>query len=331
MKYISVYADKLKRGRMDLIYPLSNDSPTPKVYSASVAGLGAEDPTTVTFTKDAGFPTSFPEWTDADNNVFVKIPTMYRTIDDIADGQITAFTISTAPISEDSQPYSVFVKPNGDVMPYVCIGKYMSTSNTKLNSVAHDDVLLATGDISTMRTAAAANGNGYLQSDWQFNRLLGDLILVISQKVNFQDGTAGISLYLGIDDFASAQGWWLDGVTIENGVYAICYDPTYYVDSATPNTSHYHALSYSGGTAGDIKKLGYDLNNPFCNLCAESVTNTSYNTYYCDQYTVTTTNRPIYTRIGYNAAAAGIWMQLIAAFNSVKTSRLCYRPLSLTI
>lgn len=314
---------------MDLIYPLSNEEPTPTLEYASVDGLGNEDPTTVTFTKSAGFPTSFEEWTDADGNVFVKIPTMYRKVYSVGLGpQITAFTISTAPIDETSQPYSVFVKPNGDVMPYVCIGKYTSSDYTKLIST---DTTSLTMNIAMARTAATANGTGYQVYDWQFQKLFVDLALVISQKVDFNDGT-GVSNYIGV--YRLDEATHIDGAAHSAGTdWLFCYDPSKYTNEPTSETDGYAAASYqSSSSVGEVSKLGYDSSNPFFNFPSETVTNSSFNTYYCDICGAANLSRPIVAFVGGQAANMGLFCTFASyQWASLQHARLCYRPLSLTI
>lgn len=284
-------------------------------YSASVSGLGASNPASVTFTKDTHFPTSFDEWTDANNNVFIKIPTMYRTITATSNGQITGFTVSTAPINANSQPYSVFVGPNNNILPYVCIGVNLTTS----------------GAIANKRAAAVALGTGYQLYDWQFQKLFTDLCLVISQNVNFNDGSTTISSYLGVTGIAYTN--WVDGVAGINGEWVIAYDPADYVNEPTANTSGYISVGYARPTSnGEVKKLGYDSNNPFFNYPNETEVNADFNTYYCDGYFYAAdSSKPVSTNIGQDNNGMGLW-RTVSSTNWAPTTayygRLCYRPIS---
>lgn len=300
-------------------------------YKASVRGLGAQDPTTVIFTKDDGFPTSFEEWTDENSNVFVKIPTMYRTIDNITDGQITAFTISTRPINSNSQPYNVFVKPNGEVMPYVCIGKYCGSNNTKLES---KELTNTTMEQSVGRTSARANGVGYQLYDWQFHKLFTDIALIVGQNVNFQDGTSTIDNYLGVDNLSTFNC--IDGFAIiysSEYYWCACANPELYTDTPDINSEGYVCLSYAipGSTIAEIKKLGYDSAIPFANFPTEVVNNSTMDTYYCDRF-MKSANYTLYrSAIGAAYSYAGLFALIVNLNATNACARLCYRPLSETI
>ena len=324
MKFISLNVDPTKDMVMSLV---GNNSVV--AARASVSGLGAEDPSTVTFTIDEDFPTSFEEWTDADNNVFVKIPTMYRTIDNVTDGQITAFTISTAPLNSRSQPYSVFVTPDGYVLPYVCIGKYLASDDTKLNSVDATSINISP---ATARTAAQANGDGYQLYDWQFHKLFIDLGLVISQKVNFQDGTAAIDSYIGIEGLTKFI--FVDGISGGHHLpWLICYDPSKYIDDPTASSVGYtECLSTDdNSSSSEISKLGYDAENPFANLPVATVVNSDDNTYYCDIIQTQNNYNTFQSSVGYKNKGAGWFnVRINAHFLTTLSQRLCCRPLAPT-
>ena len=325
LNLLSAEIESLNKRVYDLEHP---------IRKASVIGLGSEDVTNVLFSKDVDFPNSFEEWTDSNSNVFIKIPTMYRTIDAIDDGQITAFTVSTAPISEDSQPYSVFVKPNGEVMPYVCIGKYTSGDDTKLVSKPRMSPLAMKPSVA--REAAIVNGAGYMQFDWQFYKLLADLMLLISQKVNFQDGSSEITDYLGISDMNANM--FVDGVApfveTEGMGWAVCSDPSKYVNQPNATSDGYVVASFDPpSSANNISKIGYDVSIPFFNFPTSTVTDASYSTYYCCGYNgQVTTSRQIIFAVGAQSNINGIWAvapRLTWTFSTY--ARLCYRPLHLSV
>lgn len=306
-------------------------SKAPAGFTASVTGLGNSSPTSQVYTRDSGFPTSFADWTDSNNNVFVKIPTMYRKIDTISNGQITAFTMATAKLDNDYKPYSVFVKPNGDIMPYVCIGKYLSTNKSKMNSVANSGTInLKANTISGWRTSARANGTGYQQYDWQFEKLFQDLALVISQNVNFNAGVQ-ITDYLGI--YQLTTDCWSDGVAGSNGAWIVATDESKYVNTPTTSTDGYTAISYARPTtSNEIMALGYDSNVEFFNYPKSVTSNSQYNTYYCDQFVYASGSYPVNTMVGYNNATNGLWYcRCSVGWNDETRGRLCYRPLNETI
>lgn len=295
--------------------------------TASVVGLGNSSPTSVVITRDAAFPTTFDEWEDSEGNVFIKIPTMYRTIDAISsDNQITAFTISTTPLDASSEPYSVFKKPNGTVMQYVYIGKYLAaTSDSKMTS---KNTSSSKYNIATARTHAKNNGTGYQQFDWQFHKLFTDLALVISGTVNFNSGS-GVSSYLGVTGLD--KDIWIDGVvgtgSTSTSYWRVCSDPTKYVNQPSASTTGYSSTSYAQPTTRNalIRRLGYDSTKPFFNFPTYT-SGSSYTTYYCDEYYASSGLYPLYSRIGTSSAAAGLWCISVTTGTSYY-ARLCYRPL----
>ena len=294
---------------------------------ASVAGLGNSSPTTATFTRDTTFPTSFDEWTDSHGNIFVKIPTMYRKIDAVLSGQITAFSIATAKLDNDYEPYPVFVDVNDNnrVLDYVYIGKYCYNSTTAAGSSASGTSTLAIG---TARSLAQAVGTGYQQYDVHFQKLFQDLALVISQTVNFNTGTA-IANYMGIYNLDGSI--WVDGIAANSNTWVASNDPSKYVDSATSSTDGYYALGYAQPTTSswEIRALGYDTSHPFINYPKTVIENSSYTTYYCDSYFYSSGSHPVFSNVGNSNADSGLWC-LAASFAWTGTSRarLCYRPIS---
>ena len=291
----------------------------------TVTGLGNEDPTTVTFTEsDATFDWTFPEVTDANNNVFIKIPTMYRKVETVVDGQITSFSISDQQADNTYEPYPCFVDGNS-VLPYVLIGKYCCSSTSVANSV---NATYASQTLATGRTNARALGTGYQLYDWQLQKLFVDLALMKSQKVNFQDGSTTISEYLGIAQLD--QICWVDGICQNTDTWYACNDPTKYASNPSSSQDGYSSLSYGAPTASnEIKALGYDSNNPFVNFPSAVVSNSSMNTYYCDKYYYSSGSHPVLSYVGHAAAYCGLWT--CDAHRDLSASygvRLCYRPIS---
>ena len=300
--------------------------PQPIRAKASVSGLGNSDPSSQVYTKDLNFPSSFEEWTDGEGNVFIKIPTMYRKIDATSNGQITAFTMATYQDTNDYKPYSVFVAPNGDILPYVCIGKYCSRNSVKLNSVSTGTLVdIAIGNA---RTAAQANGTGYQQYDWQFHILYRDLCLLNAQKVFFPDYN-GLSSYLGVDNIDAIVH--VDGVSCNGTTYRVATDPANYVNQATSSTTGYRAIGYSIPSSGStIQVVGYDANCPFFSFPKTLGSYDAYH-YYCNSMLRSSGNHPLQCWIGTGGRPYGIWycMAYYDWSGSYK-ARLCYRPISET-
>lgn len=248
-----------------------------------VTGQGSQSPSNVHWTIDSEFSFDFEQVT-VDGNVFIKIPTMYRKVDTVVDGQITGFTIADAQIDSSYQPYSVFVKEDGvTVMPYVLIGKYCSSSavGSNLNSVARKSPV--TRAIGEARTYARAVGTGYQQFDWQFQKLWQDLICAKIQTININSGGRIEVDQLGI--VWNKSGTWTDGLAclVNDSNWVFSYKPSQYVDSPSADTIGYQSAGYAFPTTSvvEISKLGYDSNNPFFNQPTATTSNISYNTYYC--------------------------------------------------
>ena len=299
----------------------------PRGATASVTGLGNQSPTSQVYTRDPDFPTSFEDVTFG-GDVFVKIPTMYRKVLDVTDGQITAFEMATAKLDNSYEPYPVFVAPDNSILPYVLLGKYLSKSTTAMNSVA--DGSPASLTIGKARTFATARGTGYQQYDVHFQKLFVDLCLLVSQKVDFNSGQI-ISNYLGVDNLDVY--FWVDGIaTTMSGYWAVANNPANYINHPDISTTGYTRLSYRvpSGSDGFIKKLGYDPNNGFINYPSD-ITGTSSYQYYCDKMVKETgASSPVSCSIGYANAVRGLWYTDTYADWSMnsKSARLCYRPVS---
>ena len=308
----------------DVVADVAIASVAPLGYTASVSGLGNEDPSTVVFTRDEDFPTSFEEVT-MDGDTFIKIPTMYRKVDTVTDGQITAFTMATAQIDGTYEPYPCFVAPDNSILPYVLIGKYCYSSTSAASSTTSGS---ATVKIDVARSLAQARGTGYQQYDWQIQKLFVDLCLLISQTVNFNSGQ-GVQNYLGVYDLAVYP--WVDGWAGTGSQWVIAKDPANYVNQPTASTTGYTALSYAEPTTSsqEVMKLGYDANNAFANFPAAVTSNSNWNTYYCDGYYYNSGSRPVRSSVGGAVANFGLWFcSATLDWTIAYFARLCYRPLS---
>ena len=291
--------------------------------TATVAGLGNSDPSTVTFTRDSGFPTSFDTWTDEKYNIFVKIPTMYRKVLAVSDGQITSFAVATTKVDNDYEVYPVFQNGN-TILPYVCIGVYCSNDYYHATSYTSAPAWCR---IESSRANAQAVGTGYQQYDVHFQKLFQDLALVISQNVNFNDGT-GVESYLGIQDLQHQV--WIDGIAVTDGVWLVCYDPSKYVNEPTASTDGYYQLSYAEPTtSGEIQALGYDTSHKFINYPKTITSNSSYNTYYCDDFQYDSGTHPVDSLVGDKQTKSGLLRcDLSRSWTVTSFTRLCYRPIS---
>ena len=298
----------------------------PSVAILTVSGLGNSDPTTVTFTEEGIFDWNFTEET-INGNVFIKIPTMYRKINTITNNRIASFSLSNTKVDNDYQPYPCFLDGDGTtVLPYVLIGKYCSSSTSVMNSV---NASVAPQTLENGRTNARALGTGYQLYDWQIQKLFVDLAMMKAKTVNFQDGSARISEYLGISQINSSV--WIDGIYHDSTVWYAALNPSNYVSNPSGVPTGYSALSYSTPISndGEVTALGYDSNNPFVNYPSATALNSSFNTYYCDEYAYSSGNCPVRSCVGAALANFGLWLCDVSnAWSDSYSVRLCYKPIS---
>lgn len=336
---------------------------------ADVINLGTRSPQNVIIRLKEDFPRVFEEVNDEYGNIFIKIPTLYRKItkydySQLAKGSIRDFKISTTQVDETYQPYSVFVGSQGEILPYVYIGKYVTgdlyEANGLMTSKPRDtEEVPALASIEAMRLAATANGAGYQQFDWQFQKLFVDLALVLNNRgVNFQNGASEITQCLGVCDLNYPV--WVDGVRgmanneTELLSWSVATSPSKYANYTDSTNSYFHIDAYDrpdwnsnwlnpdGYMTAEITALGYDADIPFFNYPAKvdgsAIVTANYNTYYCDEYFSHDYNshglispavgHPVFCEIGKKNKKMGLWLTDVAYRESKETvnGRLCYRP-----
>ena len=338
---------------------------------ADVINLGTRSPQNVSIRIKEDFPRVFEEVNDEYGNIFIKIPTLYRKVtkydySQLSGGSIRDFKISTTKVDETYEPYSVFVDADNNILPYVYIGKYASGDlyaadglmTSKPRDTGEEPAL---AEIDVMRSAARANGPGYQQFDWQFQKLFVDLALILNNRgVNFQNGASEITECLGVCDLNYPV--WVDGVRgmadSDSSLltWRIATTPTHYADY-TDNDWYKDIDAYQrpawnsnwlnpdGFMTAEITALGYDEDYPFFNYPAKvdgsaSIT-AKYNTYYCDEYFAhdyddesrlihPAIGHPVFCEIGKKNKKMGLWLTDVA-YRETKESvnaRLCYRPTS---
>lgn len=293
---------------------------------ATVSGLGSSSPSSVTFNVDADFDFNFEEVTDSLDNIFIKIPTLYRKVNTISsDSQITSYTISTVKIDSSYLPYPCFVKEDGvSVMPYILIGKYMSSSTSTCNSVNATYVIQT---LATARPLARALGTGYQLYDWMFRDLFQDLVCCYLRTVNTNNG-AGFSSILGIEH--QQNSFWCDGVSQRDRTWLFSYKPSMYVNEPTTSTSGYNTVNYtspSNTSTNNITVLGYDANHPFFNY-PKTASGTTYTSYYCDAFRYAAGSHPVDCVVGSANAYFGVFHCYVHLWwTDTLGVRLCYRPI----
>ena len=292
-------------------------------WKCTVANLGSENPTSVTFTHEGTMPT-FEEIT-FNSDIFIKIPTMYRKVNTVVDNQITSYTISNNKTDDEYKPYPCFLKEDGiTIMPYILIGKYFSSSSTTCNSIQ----TYATSNYSENgRANAVAKGAGYQLYDWMMHKLWQDLITCKMNNININSGTGIDTDSLGL--YWSSYEAYIDGISHFPAFVAFSYKPTAYIDNPRWNSPNYNSDIYAiSQNSGVIKNLGYNSDHPFVNY-PTSAEKSSENIYYCDVYTSSTDTSPIISTIGGKSKNYGAFFVNAASGWRVKHYiRLCYRPIN---
>ena len=290
-----------------------------------INGLGNATPTNVTFSKSTNFPTEAQAWEEVTigSDKFAKFTTWYRK--SIYEGsELKGIIMSNVQEDESFVPYDCFLDESGNVLPYILIGRYCMSSTETANSV---DASRATMTIGAGRTLARAKGTGYQLMDVAMQIFWRDLALAISQNVNFNNG-AGVASYLGLARMTEG-GWWVDGLAHVDNKYLYSNKPSKYTDQPTSATDGYDELGYDMPTesGGCISKLGYDAEHPTVNLPSATVSNGSYNTYYCDGLWYASGNRPCYVAVGGAGAYSGLfYLDGSGGWSGAYGVRLAYKP-----
>lgn len=131
----------------------------------------------------------FVEWTDADGNVFIKIPKFYIRKTDIAG--FKSWQICKQRMPGSYLPWCFVNFTTGEELDYVYVGKYVaSESGGKLKSLANQYPLI-NKNIVEFRAYAQANGAGYQQLDIHIMDMLQVLFTVEFATLNSQAIMAG--------------------------------------------------------------------------------------------------------------------------------------------
>lgn len=304
-------------------------------WKASVSNLGAQNPNAVVFNTPAD---SVPKpWSEVEFNgdVFIKFPKMYKKIVTVTDNQITAFEIANAKLDDDYKLYPCFIDESGNELDYILVGKYMSKSKDTCNSVDSGSVV-SYQTLSIARTKARARGTGYQLMDWRIHRLWQDIIICAMKTVNTNSGSGITTDVIGFE-WGSNSSQCIDGINRNNKTWLYSNTPSKYIDKPTADSEGWASISeYTVPTAtdyGEIKKLGYDSAQPFFNYPSAIVTNSLYNSYFCDAcYFPSNSSDSPFTSVGQKYSLVGVFYfyggegtTLIAGTTGV---RLCYRPIS---
>ena len=295
--------------------------------SCTIANLGSQNPSNVTFTKTANFPTESQCWEEVviGNDHFAKFTPWYRKSVYNENNELIGMIISNQQEDADFVPYECFLDESGNLLPYILIGRYCCSNTSTADSI---DSSMATMTPSAGRALCQAKGAGYQMYDGAMHIFWRDLALACSETVNFNDGT-GVTSYLGLARMTQ-QYWYIDGLAHDSGTYLYSNKPSKYVDQPTSSTDGYSALSYTMPTNGNycVKALGYDANHPTINLPSANTGATSYTVYYCDIMFYASGNHPCIINVGGAFASNGLF-SLDGAYDwsSAGGVRLCYKPI----
>lgn len=268
--------------------------------------------------------------TDSYGNKFVQMPEMYFRVTYDSSYRITAVAVSASPQSSGTwykvDPFcygrygtSMASRQNESGTSLTCAysipGKVRTTGYTR----------------SGFRTYSSNNGSNYHQLDLYHHSVMLFLWWIEWATKNSQNvmtgvisgsGTTGGSTYMqtgGTDAITTPSGYELtrrqmrwhyiedfvgNYVNFIDGIYAYRYGSSYYhyVTSdpslfkyCESSTSYLRKLAYSCPPSSYtcIAAYGWDPNNPFLCMPRTTVSNSSYNTYFCDYYRYSSTTYPV--------------------------------------
>lgn len=271
---------------------------------------------------DSDFDNVFP-WNEAEivedaAGKFLKMPDMYFRVGVDNESRITDVAVSAMP-SGSGDWYEV---PS---FMYGCYLGYIE-SNKLRSKTGYTPAYNRTR--AQFRTAAAANGDGYCQEDLYHATVMMFLWWIEFANKNSQavmkgreygTGTAGGSSrrntggtdgvetpsgfetvygqmrWHGIEDWVGNMWRFRDGICMPDwgGDYYVTDDPTKFADT----TANMVTLSYKAPTNKSwnncISAYGWDADHPFMCMPCETVNNSSYNTYFCDQIYLNGSSYPV--------------------------------------
>lgn len=307
-------------------------------WYARVSNLGTINPSDIIFEKSDNFPITWEEIT-FNNDVFIKIPKVYRKVDSYKNDQITGYTISNAKLDGNYALYPCFMDETNNELDYILIGKYLCSSTTECKSVANEPFVLYNNK-ATARENASKKGNGYQLMDWRIQRLWQDLLLCSYGSVNieiqtiFEDGSRSFDDKMGINWnlLSGVTYYWqlIDGVCHQDTYYLYSNEPSKYGE-ASAATEGYDICNIQAPQVSSyslISRLCYDKRQPFFNYPSSIYSNYyKYDRYYCASYI-------------YNGGSGGMAFSPASVFQSPFNCRLsnstnepnyavrlCYRPI----
>lgn len=352
-----------------------------KIYG--VDKVGSSSPTALTRTDDAvglnytvgnseiksDFDRCYPwsdmqEVTDAEGNVFIKIPKFYCKITKNSDGTYK-HQISGVRYEGFS---TLFVDALGNELDYILVGKYEgSGSSTKVFSKSGQTVLVSI-TIDNFRKGCVANGAGYQQYDFLIDLIIKELWLIEMKTTNSQavmqgytasgnsaaiitGHTDGIKTpsgsgnsshdstcttcntdgehamkYRGIENLWGNTYTWCDGISFSSEKVYVCTDPKSYAAGKTASPYVYHGNRATG--SGSISKIEPLDRNPL--ILYDTQHSGTATTYYCD-YAYASGSVLAVGGAWRSGAGAGLWgwdgSYTPSSAYPALGGRLCYKPL----
>lgn len=335
------------------------------MYASAVALTRTDDAVGKTFAINSSsgaissdFNDLFP-WNEAtvetiNGNKFIHMPDMWFRV-----GKDTSNRITDVAVSKQQGATGNWFKV--DSFYYSCYGG--SLSNRKLASVS-GVARLHTETRAIFRNYAAANGSGYFQEDlyhrtvmlflWWIEWATKDSSSIMTGRIRDSGTSGGKSAcntggtdsvstpsghntstaqmrYHYIEDFVGNYFEFVDGsvgTSSSGGVQYVTADPAYFGDtSANHNSLAFNSPTTSGSC---LAAMGWDDNNPFLCLPKETVSNNSYNTYFCD-YAATSNRTVLYCGaywsdfVAYTGVSNFDRTDISTSFN-IAGGRLLYKP-----
>lgn len=356
---------------------LSSSFLTPKMAIYGVDGVGQSDPTLVrtdaalglTYSVGASEITSdfdhcYPwsdieEFTDAYDNVFVKIPKFYT--------KITASGNGTYKHQISGCKYegfkTLFVDGKGNELDYILVGKYegsYNSTNSRMMSKSGQTVKVNI-TLPDYRTACKAVGDGYQQYDFLIDAIIKELFMIEFATTNSQSIMMGYTnssnaaalntghtdnvstssgseisntdgkhacKYRGIENPFGNVWKWCDGINFNNEKIYVCENPSEYAPDKY--TSPYIYMGDRVMKNGHAKTITPFVKNPL--LGYTTAVGGSNSTYYCDYYYQSTAGTVLVCGGTWSDDSyAGLWYWLGGTVSSDARAsfggRLCYKPL----
>ncbi|MCR5112725.1 MAG: hypothetical protein K6A63_02180 [Acholeplasmatales bacterium] len=282
------------------------DSATTLTRTDNAVGLSyAFDSSTGAISSDFDneFPYNEMERVTMDGNVMVKVPAMYFRIGTDSDGNITDVAVAKVVIGSGDWYHT-------DEFYY---GAYNGTVSSNVLKSTSGTAPTGNINIAQARSYATANGTGYQQLDLYHKTIMNFLWWIEFADKNSQSlfpmtftakqntgGTDSLTTPSGflpstyrfrwhyIEDYVGNMREFLDGVYYN---YYASADASIYGNGY----STHNQLSYTPNmNDGCIASYGWDSNNPFLCMPKTLVSNSNYDTYFCDRGALTTNTTRIY-------------------------------------